>query len=64
MGCDSKLFATQVDLQGHAFGQGRYPQRPVTVAREEWPALLLTAVAAIGLGLGGMPVWNLLGGGS
>ncbi len=51
-------------LLGHAFGQGRYPQRPVTVAREEWPALLLTAVAAIGLGLGGMPVWNLLGGGS
>ncbi len=50
-------------LLGHAFGQGRYPQRPVTVAREEWPALLLTAVAAIGLGLGGMPVWNLLGGG-
>ncbi len=51
-------------LLGHAFGHRPYPRQPVTVAREEWPALFLTGVAAIGLGLGGMPVWTLLGGGT
>ncbi|MEZ5542420.1 MAG: proton-conducting transporter membrane subunit [Pseudomonadota bacterium] len=48
---------------GHAFGHRPYPQQPVTVAREEWPALLLTAMAALGLGLAGAPVWTLLGSG-
>jgi len=51
-------------LLSHAFGNKQYPRRPVTVAREEWPALFLTGVAAVGLGLGGMPVWTLLGGGT
>ena len=51
-------------LLGHAFGHRPYPQQPIAIAREEWPALFLTAVAAIGLGLGGMPVWTLLGGGT
>jgi hypothetical protein len=32
----------------------------VTVAREEWPALLLTATATVILGLAGLPVWALL----
>jgi formate hydrogenlyase subunit 3/multisubunit Na+/H+ antiporter MnhD subunit len=45
---------------GHAFGQQPYPRRPVTVATEEWPALILTAFATIGLGLAGAPVWQLL----
>ena len=45
---------------GHAFGQQPYPRRPVTVAAEEWPALILTAFATIGLGLAGAPVWQLL----
>ena len=48
---------------GHAFGHQAYPQRPVTVAREEWPALVLTAMAMVGLGLAGAPVWRLLEGG-
>jgi len=30
------------------------------VAREEWPALLLGAAAAVLLGLAGAPVWKLL----
>jgi formate hydrogenlyase subunit 3/multisubunit Na+/H+ antiporter MnhD subunit len=47
---------------GHAFGHQVYPQHPVTVAREEWPALILTAMAVIGLGLAGAPVWRLLEG--
>jgi formate hydrogenlyase subunit 3/multisubunit Na+/H+ antiporter MnhD subunit len=47
---------------GHAFGHQPYPRLPVTVAREEWPALVLTGTAVIGLGLAGAPVWQLLGG--
>ena len=46
---------------GHAFGPGSYPNIAVTVPREEWPALILTGVAAVGLGLAGAPVWSLLG---
>lgn len=45
---------------GHAFGQQPYPRHPVTIAIEEWPALILTAFATIGLGLAGAPVWQLL----
>jgi formate hydrogenlyase subunit 3/multisubunit Na+/H+ antiporter MnhD subunit len=45
---------------GHAFGHRPYPQQPVTLAREEWPALLLAAMAVLGLGLAGAPVWGLL----
>jgi multicomponent Na+:H+ antiporter subunit D len=45
---------------GHAFGHQSYPNLPVTIAREEWPALLLVAVAVLGLGLAGAPVWQLL----
>jgi formate hydrogenlyase subunit 3/multisubunit Na+/H+ antiporter MnhD subunit len=45
---------------GHAFGQQPYPRRPVTVAAEEWPALIITAIATFGLGLAGAPVWQLL----
>jgi formate hydrogenlyase subunit 3/multisubunit Na+/H+ antiporter MnhD subunit len=45
---------------GHAFGHQPYPGRPVTVAREEWPALLLAAGATVLLGLAGMPVWSLM----
>jgi len=49
---------------GHAFGHQPYPQRPVTVAREEWPALILTSLAVAGLGLAGAPIWGLLEGGT
>jgi len=45
---------------GHAFGHQAYPNRAVTVASEEWPALLLTTMAAVVLGLAGAPVWRLL----
>jgi formate hydrogenlyase subunit 3/multisubunit Na+/H+ antiporter MnhD subunit len=45
---------------GHAFGHRPYPNQPVTVAREEWPALLLAGMAALVLGLGGASVWELL----
>ena len=45
---------------GHAFGHRPYPNQPVAVAREEWPALLLAAMAALVLGLAGAPVWGLL----
>jgi formate hydrogenlyase subunit 3/multisubunit Na+/H+ antiporter MnhD subunit len=45
---------------GHAFGQQPYPRHPVTIAAEEWPALILSAFATIGLGLAGAPVWQLL----
>jgi formate hydrogenlyase subunit 3/multisubunit Na+/H+ antiporter MnhD subunit len=48
---------------GHAFGHRAYPNRAVTIAREEWPALLLTTTAAVVLGLAGAPVWKLLEGG-
>lgn len=47
---------------GHAFGHQPYPRRPVTVAREEWPALILTTLAVVGLGLAGAPVWSLMEG--
>ena len=47
-------------MLGHAFGHRPYPNQPVTVAREEWPALLLAAMAALVLGLAGTPVWKLL----
>jgi formate hydrogenlyase subunit 3/multisubunit Na+/H+ antiporter MnhD subunit len=46
---------------GHAFGHRLYPNQPITVAIEEWPALLLTAMAALVLGLAGAPVWEILG---
>jgi formate hydrogenlyase subunit 3/multisubunit Na+/H+ antiporter MnhD subunit len=49
---------------GHAFGHRPYPTRPVTVAREEWPALLLASLAVPVLGLAGAPVWTLLGSGT
>jgi NADH:ubiquinone oxidoreductase subunit 2 (subunit N) len=45
---------------GHAFGHQAYPNRAVTIAGEEWPALLLTAIAAVALGLAGAPLWRLL----
>jgi len=45
---------------GHSFGHRPYPHQPVTVAREEWPALLLAAMATLVLGLAGAPVWRLL----
>jgi len=45
---------------GHAFGHRAYPNQPVTLAREEWPALVLGATAAVILGLAGAPVWRLL----
>jgi formate hydrogenlyase subunit 3/multisubunit Na+/H+ antiporter MnhD subunit len=45
---------------GHAFGHPAYPNQPVTLAREEWPALVLGATAAVILGLAGAPVWRLL----
>jgi formate hydrogenlyase subunit 3/multisubunit Na+/H+ antiporter MnhD subunit len=47
---------------GHAFGNRAYPNQPVNVAREEWPALLLGASATVGLGLAGGWLWPLLGG--
>jgi formate hydrogenlyase subunit 3/multisubunit Na+/H+ antiporter MnhD subunit len=46
---------------GHAFGHQPYPRQPITVAREEWPALMLGTLAVAGLGLAGAPVWSLLG---
>ncbi len=49
-----------VRVLGHAFGHRPYPNLPVSVAREEWPALLLAAMAALVLGLAGAPVWGLL----
>jgi formate hydrogenlyase subunit 3/multisubunit Na+/H+ antiporter MnhD subunit len=49
---------------GHAFGHRPYPNRPVRVAREEWPALLLAFLAVPVLGLAGAPVWTLLGSGT
>jgi formate hydrogenlyase subunit 3/multisubunit Na+/H+ antiporter MnhD subunit len=49
---------------GHAFGHRPYPNQPVTIALEEWPALLLAFMAALVLGLAGAPVWSLLEGGT
>ncbi len=45
---------------GHAFGQGPYPGRPLTLAREELPALGLALLATAALGLGAAPVWSLV----
>ncbi|MGB5396681.1 MAG: proton-conducting transporter membrane subunit [Gammaproteobacteria bacterium] len=47
-------------ILGHAFGSQPYPNQAFTVAREEWPALILTALAAVVLGLAGASVWSLL----
>jgi formate hydrogenlyase subunit 3/multisubunit Na+/H+ antiporter MnhD subunit len=47
-------------ILGHAFGHRLYPAQAVTVAREEWPALILTGSAAVIVGLAGAPVWRLL----
>ena len=46
---------------GHTFGQGRYPARVLTLGREEVPALVLGALATVGLGLVAGPIWSLLG---
>ena len=45
---------------GYAFGQQAYPRHAITVAVEEWPALILTIMATIVLGLASAPVWTLL----
>jgi formate hydrogenlyase subunit 3/multisubunit Na+/H+ antiporter MnhD subunit len=45
---------------GHAFGHRPYPNQPVAVACEEWPALLLGATATLLLGLASAPLWTLL----
>lgn len=45
---------------GHAFGHDPYPGQTVSVAREEWPALLLAATAAVLLGLAGGWLWPLM----
>ena len=47
-------------LLSHAFGQGHYPSRPLTIAKEELPALTLGLVATLVLGLAAAPVWPLL----
>jgi formate hydrogenlyase subunit 3/multisubunit Na+/H+ antiporter MnhD subunit len=49
---------------GHAFGHRAYPNQPVAIAREEWPALLLGVTAAVLMGLAGAPLWRLLEGGA
>ncbi|MFZ0470872.1 MAG: proton-conducting transporter membrane subunit [Thiogranum sp.] len=49
---------------GHAFGHRTYPNQPVAIAREEWPALLLGVTAAVLMGLAGAPLWKLLEGGA
>jgi formate hydrogenlyase subunit 3/multisubunit Na+/H+ antiporter MnhD subunit len=49
---------------GHAFGNRAYPNVPVSMGREEWPALLLGLTATGLLGLGGAWLWPLLGGGA
>jgi multicomponent Na+:H+ antiporter subunit D len=46
----------------YAFGNQPYPRQPVTLAREEWPALTLAILAVAGTGLAGAPVWKLLEG--
>jgi len=51
-------------ILGHAFGNQPYPHQAVAVAREEWPALLLTLTATLVLGLAGAHVWTLLENGS
>ncbi len=47
---------------GTAFGNRPYPHAPVSIAREEWPALLLGATATVLLGLAGAWLWPALGG--
>ena len=47
----------------YAFGNAVNPRRMVTLAWEEWPALLLALGATVGLGLGSAPMWVLLAGG-
>jgi formate hydrogenlyase subunit 3/multisubunit Na+/H+ antiporter MnhD subunit len=47
---------------GHAFGHRAYPNQPVAIAREEWPALLLGVTAVVVMGLAGAPLWKLLEG--
>lgn len=47
-------------LLGHAFGQGRYPSRALSIGREELPALALGLVATLMLGLASAPIWPLL----
>ncbi|MGB0722638.1 MAG: complex I subunit 5 family protein [Gammaproteobacteria bacterium] len=44
----------------HAFGHKASPGKAITLAREEWPALLLALGATVLLGLGAAPVWTLL----
>lgn len=44
----------------HAFNLAPTPQRFVTDARTEIPALLLGIVSALALGLGARPLWDLL----
>lgn len=47
-------------ILGHAFGNRPYPREVVANAVAEWPALLLAVMAALVLGLAGMPVWHML----
>ena len=48
---------------GHAFEPaGNGPGMRISIARDEWPALLLSATAAVILGLGSGWIWPLLGG--
>lgn len=46
---------------GHAFGHSAFASRPVNVALEEWPALALSLVATLLLGLGSAWTWAFLG---
>lgn len=47
---------------GHAFGREHHPERRLTEAREEIPALLLGVVATAVLGLAAAPLWPLVAG--
>lgn len=46
---------------GHAFGQGRYPDRGLALGRIEIPALALGLLATLVMGLGAAPLWALMG---
>ena len=48
-------------LLGHAFGHLPVPSRALTQGREEVPALVLSIVATVVLGLFAAPLWTLLG---
>ena len=48
-------------LLGHAFGHLPAPSRALTQGREEVPALVLSIVATVVLGLFAAPLWTLLG---